>query len=283
MHLSKAGKLVEKHPACILCGHHFYRKLFSLSSTEIVSCRSCGLTKTENFKTPVYKKYHRDDDYQKDEWLYRNFFQKRFQNIQKYHPKPGRVLDIGCSTGILLQLLKDRNWEVWGVEPSQSGEVARRRGIKTVRQHFERAGLPKDYFDAIILNHTLEHLENPVIILQKVRKLLKKGGEVFVDVPNFGSLSSRIMGRRWGYLTPGEHRWHFTPKTLKGVFRKANLKVIHQETASGIFDCGSPLKSLVGKLLHGRKGFFVDLSAFPFAYLYSKIGLGANLTLIGKK
>ena len=283
MRLSEANKIFERHPGCILCGNHFYKRLFNMGSTNIISCGRCGLTKTGNFKTPVYKKYHRDDDYQKDEWLYKNFFQKRVKNIQKYYSKPGRVLDIGCSTGILLQLLKARDWEVWGVEPSKSGEVAGRRGIKVVRQNFETARLPKDYFDVIILNHTLEHLENPVVILQKARKLLNKGGTVFVDVPNFGGLSSKIMGKRWGYLTPREHHWHFTPSSLKSVFRKTNLEVIYQETASGIFDFGSPLKGLMGKLVHTRKSFFVDLSTTPLAYLYSKIGLGANLTIIGKK
>lgn len=283
MRLSKVNKIFERYPACILCGNRSYEKLFNMGSTNIISCRKCGLTKTENFSAPDYEKYHRDDDYKKDEWLYCNFFQKRVSNIQKYHPKRGRVLEIGCSTGTLLQLLKEKGWETWGVEPSKSGEVARKRGIKLVKQYFETARLPQNYFDAVVLNHTLEHLENPVVILQKARRLLKSDGIIIVDVPNFGSLSSKIMGKHWGYLAPDEHLWHFTPKTLKGVAKKAGLEIIRQETASGIFDCGSPAAGLFGKLIHTKKSFFTDLATAPFAYVYSKIGVGTNLTIIGKK
>ena len=268
---------------CPLCGSHSYKKLFDVGNAPIVACTKCGLTKTENFSTPDYTKYHRDKDYQKFEWLFKNFFLKRVRTIEKFHRGKGKVLEVGCSTGTFLELFKNKGWEVWGIEPSESGEIARKKGIRVLNAYFEEADVPTNYFDVVILNHTLEHLENPVVILQKAKKVLKNGGIVFVDVPNFDSLSSKVMGKYWGYLAPTEHLWHFTPDTLTKTFIKMGLKPIYRATTSGIFDCGRPVVGLIEKLLRGRKSFFSDLLTAPFAYLNTKIGKGTSLTVIGKK
>src|SRR4030042_3029194 len=265
---------------CFLCGGNSFKKLFDVGENSIVSCRKCGLTKTKDFFQPDYKRYHRDEEYQNSEWLFKNFFLKKIKQIEEFLPKPGRILEIGCSTGTLLKRLKSKGWEVWGVEPSESAEVARKKGIRVIKKYFERAKLANGYFDAIVLNHTLEHLENPISILKKAKTLLKKGGILLVDVPNFGSLSARLFGRYWGYLAPGEHLWHFTPETLKKVFKKAGFRLIRQETASGIFVYGSPLGGLIDKLTHARKSFFTDLGGAPFAYISTKTGLGTNLITI---
>ena len=268
---------------CPLCGSRSYKKLFDVGSASIVSCTKCGLTKTENFSTPDYRKYHRDEDYQKFEWLFKNFFLKRVQTIERFQNGTGKVLEVGCSTGTFLELFKNKGWEVWGIEPSKSGEIARKKGIRVINAYFEKAEVPTGYFDLVIFNHTLEHLENPVVILQKAKKVLKNGGIVFVDVPNFGSLSSKVMGKYWGYLAPTEHLWHFTPDTLTKIFVRAGLKPIYRATTSGIFDCGNPTGGLVDKLLRGRKSFFSDLLTAPFAYLNTRMGMGTSLAVIGKK
>jgi SAM-dependent methyltransferase len=282
-HLVLVVQKGEEKETCPLCGGHSYKNLFDVGGASVVSCTKCGLTKTKNFSTPDYTKYHRDKDYQKFEWLFKNFFLKRIKTIEEFHKGTGKVLEIGCSTGTFLELFKNKGWEVWGIEPSKSGEIARKKRIKVVNAYFERAEVPTGYFDIVILNHTLEHLENPVVILQKVKTVLKKDGIVFVDVPNFGSLSSKILRKHWGYLAPTEHLWHFTPDTLTKLFIRAGLKRIYKATTSGIFDCGNPLRGLIDKLLRGRKTFFSDLATTPIAYLNTKMGMGTSLTMIGKK
>lgn len=268
---------------CVVCGGKYFKRLFSVEGKNIVRCRRCGLARTENFKEPDYKKYHRDEEYKEFETHFRNIFLKRVQIIERFFAEPGKVLEIGCSVGILLTILKEKGWEVWGVEPSKSANAARKRGIKIVNKIFERADLPRGYFDLIILNHTLEHLENPLNILKKARTLLKKGGKIFVDVPNFGSLSSRFLGSRWPYLAPGEHLYHFEPRTLKEVIKRAGFKVIFESSHSGIFDLGSPLKGLYNELLTRPRSFVKDFITAPGALFTTLIGRGTSLSMIGKK
>lgn len=266
---------------CIVCGSKDFKRLFSVERKSLVRCIRCGLVKTQNFKEPDYQKYHRDEEYQDFEVYFRNIFQKRIQIVEKFFTEPGKVLEIGCSVGILLSLLREKGWEVWGVEPSKSAKIAIKKGIKVINEIFEKASLPKGYFDLIILNHTLEHLENPLDILKKARTLLKKGGKIFVDVPNFGSLSSRILGKKWPYLAPTEHLYHFEPKTLMKVMRKAGFKVIFESSRSGIFDWGNPVQGLYNELLTRPRSFVKDFITAPGALIVTLIGKGTSLSMVG--
>lgn len=268
---------------CILCNSPDSTTLYSFEKRQVVKCTSCDLVRTEGKPGADYRHYHRDEDYQKFEKMFRNIFLKRVRIIELCVKGPGKVLDVGASTGTFLKLFKEKNWEVWGVEPSESGEIARKKDLKILRQTFEKAALPKNYFDVVILNHTLEHLENSVSVLRKVKTILKNGGIVLVDVPNFGGLSSKLFGRYWRYLTPEEHLFHFTKESLAKVMKKAGFKVIHYESRSGLFEYGDPLAELWDALVTLKKRFFTDLVTLPFAFLSTSLNMGNSMSMIGKK
>ena len=269
--------------ACPICTHSGRSYLFSVRNFKIVKCGKCSLVGTLGEVKTDYKSYHRDQEYQKFKKLFENIFLNRVRTICKFQNTPGRALEIGCSTGVLLNLLKNRNWEVWGVEPSESALVAEKKGIRVINKFFQEADLPRGYFDVVILNHTLEHLENPVSILVKARSLLRRRGIIYIDVPNFASLSAKLLGRRWPYIMPEEHIWYFTPVTLKKLIRKSGFKPIYIHTQSGIFDYGNPLAGIIDKLIMGRKSFFLDFVTAPFAFINTLIGMGTSLTVVGKK
>src|SRR3989344_2615507 len=119
-----------------------------------------------------YTDYHRDKDYQKFESQFRNIFQKRF-NIIKRFVNSGRVLDIGASTGTMIDIFAEHDYETWGVEPSESAKVAAKKGHNIVRCFFEKVDLPENFFDLVIMNHTLEHMDDPTLVLRKVKKILR--------------------------------------------------------------------------------------------------------------
>jgi SAM-dependent methyltransferase len=229
-----------------------------------------------------YQNYHRDTDYQKFYPMFHNIFMKRFNLVNRY-VKKGRVLDIGCSIGIFLDIFQGAGWETWGVEPSKSANRAMQRGHKIFRKYFEKANLPRNYFDLIVLNHTLEHLDDPVEILSKVNCLLKKKGIVFVDVPNAGGIGARILGKRWPFLAPNEHKHQFTRQSLEKVFRKANFKILHFESRSGIFECANPVLELWQSLIGLKKRFFTHLITLPYTIITTLLNSGDSMSLIGQK
>ena len=260
---------------CPSCGH-----FLSTFSSDIKRCPSCGLGVTIALSAVSYTHYHRDDDYRQSENQFRNIFLTRFLLANKFFTRPGRVLDIGCSTGIMLELFKKAGWQVWGIEPSTSSQLAIQKGIKVLHTSFERAKLPKGHFDLIILNHTLEHMEDPVEIIQKIRPILKSRGILFIDVPNFGSLYSKLMGDHWPYLLPNEHHFHFTKKSLENILRNQKFKVIHQVSRSGLFEYSNPFLELWDSSTGFKKRFFTDLIFLPFSTLATYLNAGDSMSFI---
>lgn len=271
-----------KKNTCVVCESNRFKLIMEKDGHEIVSCKKCGLVKTLQNKSLNYSNYHRDTDYDKFESHFKNIFRKRFNLVNKYK-KGKRVCDIGASTGTMLDVFLENNWETWGVEPSASAHIAKKKGHKVLKNTLEKAMLPSNYFDAVVLNHTLEHVENPVEVLKKVSEILKKGGVVLVDVPNFDSLSSNIRKGNWPFLLPNEHTYQFTPESLKKVFEKARLSVIHQESRSGIFEFANPLAEIFESLITLKKRFFVNLIELPSAVISTALNKGNSMTMMGKK
>ncbi len=281
-HLVIVAQKSRRSRICIACGNKSHKNLFEVKGREFSRCTRCGLVKTDGLILSEYENYHRDQDYLQSEFLFRNFFLKRVKIIQKFVNRPGKVLEVGSSIGTFLSLFKDRGWEVWGVEPSGSANIARKRGLKILNQTIEESRLPKKYFDLIVLNHTLEHFENPIFILRKVKSLLKPKGKIFVDVPNFGGLSASVCRSMWPYLMPEEHYYQFTTDTLKMVFEKSGFRVIFTGSRSGIWDYGNPIGGLIDKLINMRKSFFTDLSGAVPALFTTFINKGSSLSMVGE-
>lgn len=229
--------------------------------------------------------YHRDKDYISFEGMFRNIFQKRVEVVWPYLKRNsrGKVLDIGCSNGVFLDLFKEKDWETWGIEPSKNALVAQQKGHNIQKDFFEKTDLPKKYFDLVILNHTLEHMKDPEDILKKVNLVLGKGGLVFVDVPNFGSLSSKLLGKRWPYLLPKEHKHQFTRKSLTSLLERSGFKVIHCESRSGIFEYANPALELWQSLAGFKKRFFTDLFTIPYVLFATLLNMGDSMSFVAIK
>lgn len=268
---------------CILCNSDNFKVLYKENTWQVVKCTKCGLVKTEREKEEIKKDYHRDEEYLSSEKQFRNIFSKRLEIIKKFVSKKGRVVDIGSSTGVLLKLFKDEGWEVLGIEPSESAKYAVKKGIEVINKKFEEINLPKNKYDVVILNHTLEHMDNPLKVLEKVYEILKKGGIIFIDVPNFGSLSSLVFRKRFSFLLPEEHNFHFTKDSLSKLLEKSNFKVIYSETRSGIFDYQKPLLEIWMSLSGFKKRFFTNLINLPLNIIEKILGKGSAITIIGQK
>ncbi len=228
-----------------------------------------------------YKNYHRDDDYNKNKDLFRNIFLKRYNLISKYINLPKKVLDIGCSNGIFLDLFKHS--ETWGVEPSDSGYKIEDGRHKIVHEYFEKAKLPQDYFDLVIMNHTLEHVKDADLVLEKIYKILKKGGILFIDVPNVGGLGSRILGDKWPYKLPEEHNYQFTRASLSKKIKDSRFKIIHWESRSGLFEFEEPFKECLQSLIGFKKRFFTNLLSLPYSMFVTALNMGDSMSIIAKK
>jgi SAM-dependent methyltransferase len=142
--------------------------------------------------------------------------------------KRGNLLDVGCGNGQFLAKMRDLGWEVVGVEPdSQAVKVARERfGLNVHEGTLEEAGFPDSMFDAITMNHVVEHLWDPISTLQECRRVLKPGGRLVVVTPNIESLGYYLFREAWRGLEVPRHLYLFSPRTLRVCAEQAGLQVL---------------------------------------------------------
>lgn len=132
---------------------------------------------------------------------------------------PGRsILDVGCGNGGFLSILANRYaCRCTGIEPAGASlERARRiKGITVIEGGAESLSGLHETFDAVTLWHVLEHLRDPLGILESIRTLLNREGRLFVSTPNLRSLQARLFCGRWLHLDPPRHLFLADRASLK--------------------------------------------------------------------
>lgn len=140
---------------------------------------------------------------------------------------PGRVLDIGCGDAKFLNRMKQAGWSVQGIDfdPAAASNAKRLFGIDVQIGKLEDLRLPENTFDAVTMNHVIEHVFDPVALLKEVCRILKPGGRLVMVTPNAMSKGHSVFGRFWRGLEPPRHIQIFTPTSLDAVTRSATLEV----------------------------------------------------------
>lgn len=146
-----------------------------------------------------------------------------------------KLLDVGCGAGAFGASLKSSRsapLEVWGIEPNpQAAEEAGRHLDKVILGSFEeRLPLPRDYFDVVTFNDSLEHMPDPMQPLALARDVLKESGVLICSVPNvryIDNLKHLLVDADWKYKSEGildrTHLRFFTRKSLERTLVEAGF------------------------------------------------------------
>jgi SAM-dependent methyltransferase len=148
--------------------------------------------------------------------------------------KKGRLLDVGCGNGSFLAMMRDAGWDVQGVEPDPvGGRIAQERfGVPVIVGTLAEARLNDQSFDAVTLSHVIEHVHNPVALLQECHRVLKPGGRLVVVTPNVESRGHQVFGEHWRDLDPPRHLYLFSLRTLRICAAKSGLDINALRTSS---------------------------------------------------
>ncbi len=156
----------------------------------------------------------------------------------------GRALELGCFHGDVTQLIMNHYDDITVVEAASDliKHTKNRLGskIKFVHSTFESFSTTEK-FDAIFLIHTLEHLDDPISILKKIKQWLSAKGRLFLVCPN-ANAPSRQIAVKIGLIDHNQavtdaeikhgHRKTYTLDTLESDARNAKIKVIKR---GGVF------------------------------------------------
>jgi len=227
---------------CNVCGGRRTRPLFERHGFTIVRCRDCGLAfvsprpvGAETVRVYQDETYYRNanacafgyGDYIGDHWLLEQSFVARLAEIETYHPKRGRLLDVGCATGVLLEVAAARGWEAEGVEVSAFAAArCRERGLRVREGDVTHVKLAAGGYDVIVMDDVIEHLADPRKVLRTLHGLLAPDGLLTINTPNETGWLRHAMGRGWFHYKPQEHLYYFAPATLTRLLTQAGFQVL---------------------------------------------------------
>ena len=150
------------------------------------------------------------------------------------------VLDLGCYTGVVLDKLKQKGHSVFGVELSEYGlNECKKKGIPSLKYDLNVFPYPlkSNHYDVVILSEVIEHVLSPDLILNEIKRVLKKKGILIVTTPNLAALTRRIkllFGRNpnidISLQDSSGHVRYYTFSSLKELFKRYDFKIEQEES-----------------------------------------------------
>jgi 2-polyprenyl-3-methyl-5-hydroxy-6-metoxy-1,4-benzoquinol methylase len=146
----------------------------------------------------------------------------------------GKVLEIGCGSGILLNNLRALGWDVEGVDfDANVAPIARKNfNIEVQTGSPIERNYPDNCFDAIIMSHVIEHIHDPLAVLATCRRILKPGGKLILLTPNIESLGYQTFRAAWMPLEPPRHLYLFSAATIRTLIERSGLQILDLKTTA---------------------------------------------------
>jgi ubiquinone/menaquinone biosynthesis C-methylase UbiE len=236
----------------------------------IVQCQRCGLVYTDPRPdgNDIVETYQAVEDplYLEEREGRVLTFEHHLKPLERITGPPnGRpLLDVGCYTGVFVEIAARHGWDAWGLEPSRwAVEQARARGLHVMQGTLDTAELPEGGFDVVTMWDVIEHLTDPRRALQRSHRLLNPGGLVVVHTIDIESAFARLMGARWPWLME-MHIYYFSRRTLRAMLEGCGFRVLSDRPQGRYLRLG---------YLMSRVGALAPLVGRPAEWLVTKLGL----------
>jgi 2-polyprenyl-3-methyl-5-hydroxy-6-metoxy-1,4-benzoquinol methylase len=195
---------------------------------DLLICRECG--SVQQPALPAGARLHalyRDscDDAYLQEQAGRRATAVRLLDLIGRHVPAGRLLDVGCGPGLLLDEARHRGYTAVGLELSRS---AARYATQVLGLDVREVPLESfdelERFDVVVLADVVEHLDDPVAGIERAARLLRPDGVLCVVTPDPSSPTARLAGARWWGYVPA-HTCLLPRRTLRELLCASGLVV----------------------------------------------------------
>ncbi len=150
--------------------------------------------------------------------------------LRKRLPRGKTLLEVGCHAGVLLDRFRGQGWSVSGVEPdAKAANFARSHyGLDVKASTLEDAGYDPAMFDAVVMLHVIEHLDDPAGTVAAIARVLRPHGFLVVETPVYDTLMYRLLGRRERSLSCDGHIVFYTGGTLAALLERCGFEIVEQ-------------------------------------------------------
>lgn len=222
---------------CPTCGSAQSVRMFHKGGGTYVRCADCEMV----FLNPVMTDQHLGDYYRfnhdlqsmvvaDDTEFYHRIYLQGLSLLESCLGRQGAILDIGCSSGIFLDVARRQGWSrTMGLELNErEAEVARQK--HTIYTSTLESFSPPEMLDALTLWDVFEHIKDGNTLLQAARGVLKPDGMLFIQTPSSAALAPRIMHEHCNMFDGIEHVNLYSPDTMQKIAGRNGYKVMAMQT-----------------------------------------------------
>lgn len=232
--------MIIKKALCPVCGSKNYSIVYRVErhhrrnirpAVSIARCNKCSVT----FLAEADHSFQ-DDLYS----YYEDFYGKTIENLtspltlasyQRVLSKLctltniSSILDVGCGKGEFVWAARNFGYSIQGIELSQEAvSLACSFGLPVQRQSLFSPELDSSSWNAITMFEVIEHVEDPVAMIQRATDLLAPGGILYLTTPNYFSLDRLFLGSKWNVFHP-EHIIYFSTNGLVNLIRQCEPRL----------------------------------------------------------
>jgi SAM-dependent methyltransferase len=230
---------VSAHEGSIIAEHQGVR---------VLDCKSCGWAHLDPIPDEAELALMYERTYYQDHnpgWLQKDRSEQEYWDLEHADKladwsallaRPsGRLLDVGCSGGLLMEYAVAQGWDAEGIEPSAEAlREARSHGLTVHAGLYQDVDLPKESFDVVHSKLVGEHLPDPRHHLAWVGTMLRSGGILSIHVPNdFNVLQLAArdeLGKSDWWIAPPFHINYFGFESLERLMRSAGFAPVRRDT-----------------------------------------------------
>ena len=287
--ISEFGDMRERGPLkiasrpCVACGSARQKPYGSLPRGQYLRCTRCGLV-CQDGSVP-YEETQQHYEKPNPEWDVESFddlpyrFRQApvsvFSKIRQYKSQPCAVLDVGCYRGFLLEYFRLQGWaDLTGIEPAASAvRFGRERfGLRLLEGTLDDyvADEAHGLFDVVLVIQVIEHTPDPAAFLDSVKRVMKPGGILLVELPHFGGpnlwfkplFSTLGLGRApWHFLDFPKHVFDFPARSFATLLNRRGFRILEWSVRSKARETDEPIlraaRRVKGRLHWGSTMQFV--------------------------
>jgi len=222
---------------CYLCGSNKYitrnGSVRDNSEIKILECKDCGLVYLSTLNHITEDHYessgmHNGEKPDIDAWLKETQVDdERRYLFLKDKMTNKKILDFGCGIGGFLGYAKQSASTVSGVELEEALQSSFRQRQLNVFSNIEATFETGNKYNLITAFHVVEHLSDPITILQKLSELLTDEGELIIEVPSSDDALLTIYNCKpfQNFTYWSQHLFLFNSHTLSDLINQAGLKI----------------------------------------------------------
>ena len=298
-----------KNKICPNCNTPFVNVKYNFGSQKVLQCQKCNLI----IRYPVPSQKELDDIYTKEYFFNNNLLEKNFANCYGYinysqekknrqqdyleffkllrnylpdSPRGTSLLDYGCGLGHLMEVAKNHDFHVYGIERNHYAVSYIKNQYNYAVKHvdeFENSDTFKK-FDIITFFDIIEHLPDPQEALKMAFDKLKDDGILAILTTDMSSPTARILGKKFEDLRRLDHIHLFSKKNLTQFLLKNNFKTLQIKKFGQTFNMETLSNRLQNVSFILNKTCFFFLELFPFLKKYSLyINPGTKMLIFAKK